>query len=433
MADFKDKFSGKLYRAEQFSTLSASVAAASDGVVDGRKHDFFDTASKGNSLKILPYRVKRGDQAKFFPGLSDGSSHAGIETGSIIRDTVRQIVYVPIKKKNYQNNLIGVGSHISTSFASGAYLQISESFAAMFKDVGDDTLLTFGVEELYTSPSASRSNFNVESASNEFRIKSEGTIPATSNSFSTIDSGSDTTHSPNFTLNFDTSFATHWEFYTGAQYGNKTVEAYGWYPTCSVEFPGPNGGDPSSSLLTDEPFISVSSGDCVGIGTTVNVNGANTKDGTYNRYGFRFIIKGDADSGSFYQEQGECELISFPSSALEGHITSSEFRYHASDRDASKTSGKFKTLYYYSGSGIGSKGNGGDSAATLISTYKGLFITSSGVDGSPVFKDANLKLPADEGFYSPDGSATMLVTTSSQNPGFGGPVYVKSPVPLAIG
>ena len=120
MADFKDKFSGKQYRKVTFTALSASVAAASDGVVDGRKHEFLPEKAidiRGDALAQIPLRIKKGDQSKFFPGLKEGTSDGRIETGSIIRDTVRGIVYVPIKKKNYQENLIGVGSHISTSFS----------------------------------------------------------------------------------------------------------------------------------------------------------------------------------------------------------------------------------------------------------------------------------------------------------------------------
>ena len=99
MADYKDKFSGKLFRATNFSTLSASLAAASDKVIDGRFHEFI---SASDAIAKLPFRIKQGDQAKYFPGLKEGTSDGRIETSSIIRDTVRQIVYVPIKKKNYQ-------------------------------------------------------------------------------------------------------------------------------------------------------------------------------------------------------------------------------------------------------------------------------------------------------------------------------------------
>lgn len=433
MADFKDKFSGKLYNTSTYSTLKSAVD--SNPIVDGRKHDIF-TGSK--ALELLPYRIKRGDQSKFFPGLAEGRSHAGIETGSgIIRDTVRQIVYVPIKKKNYQKNLIGPGSHISSSFASSAYLQISAAFADKFSQVPDDTIFNFCVEELYNSPSASRSAFNVASASKEFRIQSPGTpgVAFATNSFSTIDSSSlHATHSANFTLNFDTSFATHWQFYSSVFYGNKTVVASAFYPTASVNFPGSR-GDVSASLLTDEPFLSVGVNECVNIGQGIQVNGSNDEDGRYNRYSFRFIIKGDADSGSFYQNQGEVELISFPSGTL-NHITSSQFKYHATSRLGLPSSPDIRTLYYYSGSGAGSKGvNGSGDSAALIATYKGLFITSSGEDGAPVFKDANFKIPADEGFYMPVGNSndSMLVTTSSANPAFGGPVYAKSPFPTVQG
>ena len=434
MANFKDKFSGKEYRKEKFTSLSASIAA--NPVLDGRRHEFY---TGSDSLKILPYRIKRGDQAKFFPGLASGSSHAGIETGSIIRDTVRQIVYVPIKKKNYQNNLIGVGSHISSAFASSAYLEISAAFAEKFDGVDGETIFTFNVEELYNSPSASRSAFNIDTASNDFKIQSEGT-PGTNfvtQSFSTIDSGS-SPNSSTFDLSFDTAFATHWEYYTGVTYGNKNLQANGWYPTASIIYPGPQvaGGDtdnpPSASLLTNEPFLTLTSGSCVGIGQAINANHENGKDGFFHRYVSRFIIKGDADSGSLYQQQqGQVEIISLPSSSLD-NLASGSFRFDRADRNGAKTSTDFRTLYFYSGSGVGSKGAGGDSAAQLVADNHGLFVTCSDQLGSPVFADANLKINPEPGFYSSNTTVTILVTTSSEGT-FGGPLYAQSPQPLVVG
>ena len=73
MADFTDKFSGKKFRIATFLELSASLAAASDNRVDGRIHE---ELTKTDAIAKLPFRIKQGDQAKFFPGLKEGTSAA---------------------------------------------------------------------------------------------------------------------------------------------------------------------------------------------------------------------------------------------------------------------------------------------------------------------------------------------------------------------
>ena len=87
MADFIDKNTGKQYVKNSFTALSASIA--SNPILDGRKHEFI---SESEAVAKLPFRITNGDQAKFFPGLEKGTSHGRIETGSIIRDTVSQIL-----------------------------------------------------------------------------------------------------------------------------------------------------------------------------------------------------------------------------------------------------------------------------------------------------------------------------------------------------
>ena len=94
MANFKDSVSGKESAKLNITELSASIAAASDNKVFGRVHEFVGKDK-------IPVRLKSGDQAKF-------ADLTKAVSGSIIRYVERGIVYVPFKKEDYQNMLIGV-------------------------------------------------------------------------------------------------------------------------------------------------------------------------------------------------------------------------------------------------------------------------------------------------------------------------------------
>lgn len=441
MADFKDKFSGKLIRAEKFSTLSASLAAASDNIIDGRRHEFH-TGSE--AFKILPYRVKRGDQAKFFPGLSDGTSNAGIETGSVIRDTERGIVYVPIKKKNYQKNLIGVGSHISTSFASGAYLQLSAAFADLYSEVPDDTLFTFCVEEFYNSPSASRSTFNVEevTSSFDFDIFDEaltGNVALTA-SYSGFESGSATQIGNIKEIAFDgrnkaaSRFITHWQLYFPSGLPVQFITADKYRRDVTMKFNGPSAYDQSpwtGSILVDT-YTEFGGNDSDGnvpssgskFDTTsndarlININGSNSADGAYVTHEFKFLAGGDADSGSKYSQSGKVEVLVMTGSGLTNQ-SNLVFGYHRDSRSSAKSSTNYKTLYFYSGSG-GSSTQPSNGGAEL----DGLWVPTSG-KGAPVFLDENFRFRAPVGFYNISGSSntTIYVSTSSFAGSGYGPTY----------
>lgn len=410
MADFKDKFSGKLFKAEKFSSLSASLAASSDNIIDGRLHE---PISASDAIAILPFRIKQGSQAKYFPGLKEGTSDGRIETSSIIRDTVRGIVYVPIKKSNFQENLIGVNSHISSTFASGAYLQASASFADKFSGVGDDVLFTFGAEEFYSSPSASKSSFTVGQLTASFDILESGSNTA---SFSAVHSES---LNRDFEFNFPVSnFITHWAL----RFDNTAKPSIFYSSSINPEtlsflarFEGQQStqNQTGSFNLTDNQFLEPGSGSIIGHGVGHNINGTNTNDGSFTQYQFKSRVAGDADSGSLYnistQFPGLGQIIVYRHVIMD-NFSSGSFSYHPTLRNASTGSTDYRTLYFYSGSGGSSEAN---------SDFK-FFVTSSTVtitypNSTPLHTDSTFRHNADVGFYSPSGSCTssILVQTAS--------------------
>lgn len=425
MADFTDKFSGKQYRISTFAQLSASVA--SNAVVDGRRHEFLPEKAdgiKGSALAKLPYRIKQGDQAKFFPGLKEGTSHGKIETGSIIRDTERGIVYIPIKKKNFQDNIIGVGSHISTSFSTGAYEEISASFASKFSGINGETLMMYMVEEFYSSSDASKASAFVGQLIPSFNILESG---STSASFSAIHSGS---LNRDFAFEFpDSNYITHWAL----RFDNTSKPSIFYsssinFGTVFARFEGrkTDQNQTGSFNLTSNTFLSPGSGSVIGHGVGFNINGTDTSDGSITSYTFKSRVAGDADSGSLYniatQFPGVGQIIMYRHHAVE-RVHSGSFSYNSSSRDAATGSTEYKTLYFFSGSGAG----------TLKNTDYGFFIsggipTVSQLHGTPIHNDATLRHNADAGFYSPSGSqysSSILVQTASGATSGKGPVFAQ--------
>ena len=423
MADFKDKFSGKQYRISTFTDLSASLAAASDNRIDGRIHEEFEGKE---AIAKLPFRIKQGDQAKFFPGLQDGTSNGGIETGSLIhpiRDTERGIIYIPLKKKNYQNNIIGVGSHVSSTFSPSAYLQVSAAFAQKFSGVNDDTIITYCVEEFYSSPSASRASAFVGQLTASYDIKASGSTKA---SFSAIHSES---YNRNFEFKFPTeNFITHWSFrFADGAFPAVATSQYSssiFLSSTFVRFDG-SGTNTSSFGFTDNQFIEPSSGSQIARGMARNINGTNTADGTYTQYIFKGTMKGDADSGSLYgptQFIGENQIIIYPPTTP-ANIASASFQYATVRNDATGSS-TIKTLYFYSGSG----------ASSLADPDYGFFVTGGipsipgNCHSTPLHADAALRFGADTGFYSPSGSqysSSIFAITASGVTSGKGPIFAQ--------
>ena len=109
---FKNTVSGKQeFQIEK--SVKEKFDASGDGKIDGVQFELFP---EKEALGLLPARIISGDQAKFFPELQAGVGASGIITGSITRDVDNGIVYVPIRFEDFQNNIIGPGSHISKSF-----------------------------------------------------------------------------------------------------------------------------------------------------------------------------------------------------------------------------------------------------------------------------------------------------------------------------
>lgn len=423
MANFKDKFSGTQIKGGKYTSLSASVAAAAGGIVDGRKFEFF---SEKEAISKLPYRITRGDQAKFFPGLKEGTSGGRIETGSnagVIRDTVNGIVYVPLKKKNFQENMIGVDSHISTSFSSSAYLQCSAAFAALYTDIPDDTIFTYAVEEFYSSPSASKAAAFVGPLTASFSVFASGTLTASFSAIDLVDTADVTPkRTPNFTFNFPSSnYITHFEFSNGYSGSLENVIA---------QFGGGNGIaglNLHAQNLTNNPFV----GPAPGNDFTVNdlaVNGVQTwsnpvgtDSGRYINHVFKSKVAGDADSGSLYtftQFTGQVHIAVYAKQAKD-YIHSGSFQYHSGSRNDATGSSIIKTLYFYSAS---------TSAGENPHDYK-FFVTSAastltnGNTYTMVHQDVDLRTTAPAGFYSPSGSqftsSVYVQTASGVNSGLG--------------
>lgn len=422
MADFKDKFSDKEYKIDTFSKLSASLAVAGDNRIDGRVHEFIKGVDK------LPFRVKQGDQAKFFPQLKKGTGNAGIEIDKIIRDVERKIVYIPIKKVNFQNNIIGQGSHISESFSSGAYLSISASFASQFGGVDGEDLITYLVEESYTPKAefaTQKAAATVGTFNGVFNVLESG---STTQSYSAIDltgyGGVDSKGIPDFTFDFsDSSFATHWQVRFGGgeagDDGDTDYSASFFYPTASVRLTA-NNGTPymtGAFALEDSFFLSDSSGSRIASAFELtNTNGVNTGDGYYTTYFFKAKIAGDSDSGSLYEFPGDAQVIVYPR-GTPNDVVSGSFQFSTASRAAATASATFKTLYFVSKSG----------ASSVANAEYGFFTTASLNHrdvGSPVHLDSDLRYKADVGFYSPSGSSTssIYVQTSSRAPN-GGPTF----------
>lgn len=150
---FKNTVSGKQeFQIEK--SVKEKFDASGDGKIDGVQFELFP---EKEALGLLPARIISGDQAKFFPELQAGVGASGIITGSITRDVDNGIVYVPIRFEDFQNNIIGPGSHISKSFGlntktvkSSSFLDVSSSFVNQFAGTSPDTIVQYMVEENYT-------------------------------------------------------------------------------------------------------------------------------------------------------------------------------------------------------------------------------------------------------------------------------------------
>ena len=443
MATFKDKNTGKLHdtRAANINAfkalLTASGTTKEDGRegadIDGKRHEFVDFGK-------IPFRVKQGDQKKFFPGIDRDNDRAGILTGSIVRNTVDKIVYIPLKATSYVENMIGPGSHRSKSLAakhgnSRAYTQISASFVRIFKNhMNSDRTVTFAVEENYNSPSASAAINNTPAVTASLALRAYG---STDDRISY--SGQPDFNIPNITnghkITFDISdsVAAH-EFFMRNSGGNDFyVETF--FPSFSIAFQHGDGSDTGSYFIgignvgdgTDtiksNPFTYVTKSgapffpgaDAPGAVTpaftqseAVLAKGTIITDAdnvSYCSYLFKGMLAGDSNSGSAYDN--------FTFKDREGNEVSDDACVNIFRADVGKSSGSFKYVPIASGAAASQtstdvrtihfpSGSGGESTPG----FQGIF-TGSGASllmGSFLFNDPKLRYSADDGYYCPTGS-----------------------------
>ena len=385
MAKQTDKKSGKEFQFSSHATISASVAAG--GTINGKVARFI-------GIEEIPFRSKQGDQSFYF-------DPAKVETGSIVR-TDDGVVYIPYKKSNWQDMLIGNNSDAKSRFSDTAYQQISSAFAAKISNIDGDFLITQVAEEFY---SASTEAF-VGPVTASYELK---TANGVSQSYSGIDNG----EGVDFLIENNSTFATHTTFLIGlSQASSLTTGVSLANVTQSIFFTSSlhnfrNTGTISASFTKNPSSFSFpSSGSAVGAGGIININSSSAADGSYRKFFIKGRIAGDADSGSLYSFLENREIIIYSSSVV---VNSGSFQYSPTSENASTGSGVFKTLYYASGS------NGPSGSFT------GSGVLNASPLSSPLHSDAALRTTASYGYYHVPGTdATVFLASSSQvdNGGF---------------
>ena len=382
-----DKKSGKEFELKKHSDIVA--AAAAGGTINGK-------IARPVGVEAIPFRLKQGDQSSYF-------DITKVETSSIVR-TDDGVVYVPYKKKNWQDMLIGDNSEIKTKFNSSSYLQISAAFASKISNIDGDFLITQIAEEFYTSSDGPPGSFvGPVTASYELRIPNTVT-----QSYSGIDNGDGV----NFNIDNASEFATHTTFLIGMTAGNSlTTGVSTANVTQSIFFTSSlhnfrNTGTISASFTANpSTFSTPTSGSAVGAGGIININSSSASDGTYRKFFIKGRIAGDADSGSLYSFLENREIIIYSSSV---EVRSGSFQYSATGNNAATASGVFKTIFYASGS-TGPSGS-----------YSGSGVLNTAPLGSPLHGDAALRTTASYGFYNVPGTTIVFTVSSSQidNGGF---------------
>ena len=443
MADFKDKFTSKEFKVS--NNIKNDLDASGDNTIDGRLHV---TLNEKEALGLLPARIKPGgDQVKFFPELEFGTGASGILTGSVVRDTERGIVYVPLTLDSFLKNMVGVGSHISRSFTDTAsYQQVSSSVINQFAGSSGDAIVQYMVEENYSPTDATKANAVIAPFTGSVSVSTplDGSSDLGSASFS----GIHTESIGGVELMLDlrnTVSGTHFSIRSNVISGSLTnVRDYKsniFHTTSSFLFKNSASISESfafgvphtisslgtfitgSDLLQDgtgsTTFISPAASGSANINTTGSIpimsgfhkriNGANESDGTYSAYFFKGRIAGDGDSGSLYSffnfapGQNGVEVVIYPENSV---VASASFHFLSSSQLDTGVNNEFdvtgstniKTLYYISSS--------------TTPGFAGLFTSSLGPLqlGSLIHGDVGLKTTASDGYYSISGSGFTGVT-----------------------
>ena len=382
MATQTDKKSGKEFQFTSHATISASVAAG--GTVNGKVARFV-------SLDQIPFRLKQGDQSSYF-------DITKIETGSIVR-TDDGVVYIPYKKKNWQDMLIGNNSEIKTKFSNTAYLQVSAAFASKISNVDGDFLITQIAEEFYTA--TTKGFVGPVTASYELR-----TANGVTQSYSGIDTGTGV----DFLLENNSTFSTHTFFQVGSLQTSVTQSIFFTSSTFNLQHSRPSSAQTSSFISTNHTYSTPVSGTAIGVGVLANINNSDANQGIYASYGLKMKMAGDADSGSFYTFAPSREIIIYNESHAKFEVSSGSFQYSSvlqggtqlALQSAATGSGVFKTLYYHTGT------------AGPSGSYTGSLSTSNPLS-SPLHGDAALRTTASYGYYNTPGTTDVYLVSSSNN------------------
>jgi len=374
MGRIKDKLSNKEFAFEGHAALSASVAAT--GLINGKVARFV-------GVKDIPFRLKQGDQSTLF-------DINKVEADQIIRID-DGTVYVPFKKSNFQDMLIGTDSHIKKTFGESAYLSISSSFATKFSNIDGDKIFTQMVEENYTSPLSKQNHLNPRSsfvgpvtASYELR-----TANGVTQSYSGIDEGSGV----DFLIENNSTFSTHTIFQVGFPINEVTQSVFF---TSSLINCHHSSSNTASFTSTNNTFSSPVSGTIIGRGFVTNINNSNGSQGIYASYALKMKMAGDADSGSLYSFAQSREIIVYDKSHERFGVSSGSFQYDPLSRHTATGSGIFKTLFYHTGT------------TSPSGSYTGSLSTSNPLS-SPLHGDADLKTTASYGFYNTPGTTEVYV------------------------
>lgn len=374
MATFKDNKSQKVVEFTKHSTISASAAAGE--TINGKVANFV-------GIDKIPYRLKQGDQSFYF-------DITKVETGSIVR-TDDGVVYVPYKKKNFQDMMIGNTSDAKSRFSDTAYQQISSAFASKISNIDDDFIMTQVVEEFYTASEGPLGSFvGPVTASYELRVSG-----STELSYSGIDTGAGV----DFNIDNNSSFVTHGNFKLNL--ANTVVTQSIFFTSSIINFRNTT-SESSSFSKTDSPFSTPASGSTIGKGSDIiNINNSNTNSGTYRKFIIAGRFAGDADSGSLYDFVPAREIVIYSSSAV---VASGSFKYHATRPDFAKSSGVATEIFYLS-----SSDNAGPSGS-----YTGSCVIDTAPLGSLIHSTANLRETASYGFYyNPQTDTVFLVSSSA--------------------
>ena len=375
MAIFKDKKSGKEFEFKKHTDIAA--AATTGGLINNSKARFV-------GVEAIPFRLKQGDQSSYF-------DITKVETGSIVR-TDDGVVYVPYKKKNFQDMMIGNDSLIKSTFSASAYQQVSAAFASKINNIDSDFLITQVVQEFYTASGAV--SVGPVTASYELRA-STATYPAAggvTQSYSGIDNGTGV----NFIIENNSSFATHGSFRIGTSILGDVTQSI--FFTSSLHNFRNTGTISGSFTSNPSSFSSPTSGSVVGAGNIININESNTTDGTYRRFLIKGRIAGDGDSGSLYSFLPSREIIIYSSSV---EVRSGSFQFSPTSNENATGSGVFKILFYASGS-TGPSGS-----------YSGSGVLNNAPISSPLHSDAELKTTASYGYYNIPGTTIVFTASSS--------------------